>query len=487
MPITHRNKKTPFFQKPVLAAFLISIAYWIYLFFSSSMVIRYDSLGYENLASLIYKSGWIQYFVTGPNREPMYPWVISLSMRLGDSLGISYHEIQKFIQIIFLFITQLLTFRILKKLRVPGALTALTLLYLGFSPALINSAFSLYSEILAYPFILGIILVSAESWKLIQKDYSPKLFFFGLRLGLLFISITFVKAVFQCILPIFLIPFFYLLLKALIKQNKRLFFNTAALLFMVILTFNAFVIPYKLLNKKYNGVYTFTDRGAWALYGNTVRRMQPLDRKKVIAAFAFTAGEGVCRRFCQPAECAFWSSSTSDSFGFSKLQELSHNDIPKDNIDSTLIRLSKNLILQNPLQYLGITLIMSFPLFFWESTKIGFVDYPLWLNNLYDWGIFKDGLRLFIFLMTFISFIYLIRFVWQNRSKVILKKNSPADSSLEDNHDIVTAFFILNLLLAYIALHSFFYILTRYALPVAPLYLSAIVFFLTRMISKIKK
>ena len=486
--MTHRNKKAPIFANPVLTVFLLSIAYWTYLFFSSSMVIRYDSLGYENLASLIYKSGWIQYFVTGPNREPMYPWVISISMRLADQLGVSYHEIQKFIQIIFLFITQLLTFKILKKLRAPDAVTALTLLYLGFSPALINSAFSLYSEILAYPFILGIILASAESWKLIQKNYSPKIFFFGLGLGLLFVSITFVKAVFQCILPVFLIPFFYLLLKALIKQNKRLFFNTGALFFMVILTFNAFVIPYKFLNKKYNGVYAFTDRGAWALYGNTARRMQPLDRKKVIAAFAFTAGEGVCRRFAEPMECAFWSSGTSDNLGFSKLQELTHNNIPKDKIDSTLIDLSKNLILQDPLQYLGVTLIMSFPLFFWESTKIGFVDYPAWLNKLYDWGMFKDRLRLFIFLMTFISFIYLIRFVGKNRSKVILEESfNPADSSLEDNHDIVTAFFILNLLLAYVVVHSFFYILTRYALPIAPLYLITIAFFFTRMISRIQK
>lgn len=481
------NKTTHLLKNPVWVAFFISIIYWGYLFFNSSMIIRFDSLGYEILGSMLYKEGWKQYFVTGPSREPLYPWGISISMRLADQWGISYQVIQKFIQIIFLFITQLLTFQILKKLRIPMAITALTLLYLGFSPAIINSALTLYSEIFTYPFILGIILMGARVWKLTQKEYNHRLLLSSLGLGLLFVGIMFVKAVFEYILFIFLIPFFYLLLKAAMKGNKKIIKNTSMVLLMVIVTFHGFVVSYKLLNKKYNGVYTFTDRGAWALYGNTARRMQPMNTKRIISGMAFVAGEGVCRRFFDPVECTFWSYSTSDNFGFSKWQEFERSKMPKDKFDPTFLELSKNLILQNPLQYLGITFMASFGLFFWESTKIGFVDYPGWLNKLYDCRMFKDGLRLFIFLITLVSFVYLLWFVWKNKSKLIVsKKTNLSSTSLTDDQDIPIIFFILILLCGYIALHSLFLILTRYALPIASLYLIAIAFFLKQMMIKIQ-
>ena len=117
---------------------------------------------------------------------------------------------------LLIFNFDLLTFSILKKLRIPTAITALTLLYLGFSPAIVNSALTLYSEIFTYPFILGIILMGARVWELVQKDYSPRLLLCSLGIGILFVAIMFVKAIFEYILLIFLVPFFYLLLKSLL-------------------------------------------------------------------------------------------------------------------------------------------------------------------------------------------------------------------------------------------------------------------------------
>ncbi len=40
-------------------------------------------------------------------------------------------------------------------------------------------------------------------------------------------------------------------------------------------------------------------------------------------------------------------------------------------------------------------------IFFWESTRIGFVEYPLWLDAIYVSKIARLGIRLFISLLTF--------------------------------------------------------------------------------------
>ena len=39
-------------------------------------------------------------------------------------------------------------------------------------------------------------------------------------------------------------------------------------------------------------------------------------------------------------------------------------------------------------------------MFFWESTQVGFVTYPLWLQKIYDLKIFDDLLRFSLFLLS---------------------------------------------------------------------------------------
>ena len=83
------NKPIPSFKNSLpLFAFCVSMIYWIYLWFSSDMIIRYDSLGYEKLGVVLYHNNWIEYLTSGPNREPLYPWLISISMHLADLLSI---------------------------------------------------------------------------------------------------------------------------------------------------------------------------------------------------------------------------------------------------------------------------------------------------------------------------------------------------------------------------------------------------------------
>ena len=137
------NQKFPF----VPFAFILSGLYWIYLALTSQMLILYDAFGYEQLGTIIYQQGWGEFFRAGPSREPFYPFLISVSMHIADACSVSYHSIQKIIQILFLLTSQFLVLKILKNLRVQPLLCALTILYLGFSPALVNAAFSLFSEI----------------------------------------------------------------------------------------------------------------------------------------------------------------------------------------------------------------------------------------------------------------------------------------------------------------------------------------------------
>jgi len=76
-------------NKPLIGIFLSCFAYWTYLIFNAHMVIKFDAIGYEKLGRLIFTEGWDAYFQTGPHREPLYPWLISLSMHISSWIDVS--------------------------------------------------------------------------------------------------------------------------------------------------------------------------------------------------------------------------------------------------------------------------------------------------------------------------------------------------------------------------------------------------------------
>jgi len=117
----------------IVWAFALSILYWIYLFFTSDPIVVFDAIGYEQLGRMISQEGWIKFFETGPNREPLYPFLISISMRIADILSISYLEIQKLFQIMILLSAQILTLRLFKLLDISKKIIPFILLYIGFS------------------------------------------------------------------------------------------------------------------------------------------------------------------------------------------------------------------------------------------------------------------------------------------------------------------------------------------------------------------
>jgi hypothetical protein len=445
------KKSNRSFPPPIIVGvFLLSLIYWCYLALTTQMDIVFDSVGYQSLGRMIYTQGWVSYFTTGPNREPVYPLLVAASMAFEHISGLAYVRIMAIFGMMIMFLTQVLTYKILRLLNIRHGICAFILAYLALSPALNNSAFSLYSEIAALPFILGIVLTSFYAWEAIKQNKTPKAFVYGALLGLLLMAATFIKAVFECVTPVYLIIFFMVVW----GTNKKIL----PFILCVAATASFYYAPitgYKWLNFHYNGNFVVTNRGSWALYGNTARRMEPLTPQRFAEALAFAPGEGVCNSLFGSQECDFWSFRKSDEFGLAKQEELQHQHLSTDKINAILLKSSAQKALHNPLQYTLLTGIEGLKMFFWESTQIGFVSYPHWLEKIYNTKLFNNGLR---FLVSLISLIAVIS-IW-------LQALTPQRSPI--------GFLIGLLIFLYILFFSFFFILTRYALPIAPLYLIAI-------------
>ncbi len=425
----------------ILGVFLLSLLYWIYLALNTRMVIVFDSVDYRDFGRMIQQHGFFPaYFENGPRNEPLYPLLMALSMQLEGVSGVAYTKIMASIGVLVLMLTQIMIYAVVRQLNIRTGICAAVLAYFAISPALNNSAFSLYSEIATYPFILGIVIASGGAWQAIKQNNIKTALGYGGLLGILFTATTLVKAVFECICPAYLIIFFGTALYAL-RQNKQKVLPCIICILAALALFYIPITGYKWLNLHYNGNFAITYRGSWALYGNTARRMQPLTVKRFLTALAYAPGQGVCESLFGEKECSFWSFSKSDEFGMAKASETS----------AALIALSEEKALSNPPQYALLMTIEGLKMFFWESTQIGFVEYPPWLTRIYNTQVFKNALRLVVAMITLPAVLWL----W-------LRLRRPDVSPLLLSIGLLTILTIF--------FYSFFFILTRYALPIAPLY-----------------
>lgn len=459
---------------PVSFAFLLCFIYWAYLLFTSQMVIVYDGMEYERLGKMLYQSGWVEYFKTGPHNEPLFPLLINFSMHVADWFSVPYQKVQAGIHILILFSAQLLTLVILQRLHVSRWVKTFTILYMGISPALVNATFSLWSEIATYPFTLGIVIFSVKCWGSILRSNYKKVVLWGACLALVFLLITSVKALFEYVFIVFMTPFLILLVRSMIKRENKILAGTILFLLTTIFLFKAPLFLYKAVNQKYNGHFMLADRGPYILYGNTAKRSEALSIKRFLACLAFVPGDGVCYKLMNKEDCDFWHIFTVEKYGRQKLKELESVGTSNSQIDSGMVALAKGKILEKPFQQALLIFIESFKMLFWESTLVGFVSYPPWLQGIFEFTPFKNGLRLMLFLITFISMVYVLRYVFERRSE-LFRCGSPRNSEIQ------ILFFILILIMSYTGLYSLFIINTRYASPIASLYLIMIAFTIQKM------
>lgn len=456
------NKKHVFSHSFLLFVTLgVSLLYWTYLFFTTQPEIKWDSFDYEHLGTMISQQGWGEFFKTGPNREPLYPFLISLCMNIANSLHLAYLKVLVFVQFILLLITQLLTFKILRKLDVKPVVNALIVLYIGISPVLINCAFSLYSEILIIALIPAAILLLSRIFKDVSKYKTTHIVLRGIGVGLILTVLTLTKGIFEVAGPLILISTLFIALRLAPKANGLK--KWAALILVGLLTFFSVLTAYKATNKHFNGNFTLTNRGAWALYGFSARRTEPMTQERILAGLTFIPGEGACKKFYSEEECKFWSFYHSDELGVGKLKELMAQGLDGEALDKELLRLSIEQIKINPGQYAMLTAAEGFKILFWESTKLGFVIYPGWLTTLYDNQMFKDSLRLFFAVLSLIAFLSGIKALQRLKGE-----------------EILILFFILSTIFFYAAVYSLFVLGTRYAVPVAPLFLCLIALWIQR-------
>jgi len=421
------------------------------------MVIDCDAIGYESLGKMLAEKGWSEYFLTGPNREPFYPLLVSVSMRIGAFFSFSYQPIQVLLQLSILFIAQLMTLRILRLLNINDWISAFTILYLGFSPAILNSALSLFSEISTYPLILAIILLSYRSW-ISFSGRKRKIALLAIASGLAFFITTLNKAIFEIITPAFTIMFF---LSTLLVRSRRFVLNALMYAVVLLCVFYALITGYKFTNKAFNNNFALTNRGDFLTYGTVARRVEPLTAGRFLAALAYIPGEGVCRDIFGEEKCFFWSFKKSDELGKAKVKALRESGLRAEEVNKEIIRSAFKKILDNPAQYVLLWFMEGLKMFFWESTQIGFVSYPAVLTKLFGWVPLKDGLRLLMSVLTFVTLAYLAVFLFRERRNLFKpQKNSH-----------ILLFLSVLFIILFNAAYAVFLILPRYVLSVVPLYL----------------
>jgi len=443
------------------------------------MTLAYDSIDYEKSGRILNSEGLSGYLKDGPQREPLYAYSISLSMKLADVISVDYKKIQTCFQIFFLFLGQILLYQLLRILRLSEAVIVVALLFYGLSPGLISCGLDLYSEIITLPFILLSVLLICKAWQCLLQEDVRAIILYAFLFSLAAIAATFSKAVLVILYPLLVFPFGAFLIRALFKRKKKQ--GKCAVIFLLIffITFNGSIIGYKLLNKKYHGQYTFMDnRGVFVLYTVSFKRTAPLTKKLLGVAILTVPGQNVCRLFYGQA-CHEWLLATT-FLGIEKRKELLKKNIPGEEISRIMISSSMKRILSSPVQYSFFTLLEGVKMFFWESTKIGFVSYPDWMTRIHNNGVIKNILRLLVGSITLFATLYSVVHLLRTPREIYAR----SDTSGERYQCLL---FLLLFLALFVGLYAMFAVLVRYSLPIAPLFIAVIAFVANEKFQKISR
>jgi len=399
-------------------------------------------------------------------------------MKIAEMFSISYELVQKIIQLVFLFTTQILILLALNKLRINNTIKLGTILYFGFSPAMVNSSLILFSEILVYPFVVAAVLFGTLSWSAIHNSNFKRIASLSFCTSCAFGLAALDRAIFQYVFFIFLIPYFFIVIGSAIKQNKILFLRSILYILVAVLTFNLFIIPFSLANKRFNGSFEFAYDRSTGLFGCVAKRAEKLTFHTFLVNLASIPGEGFCRLFFNDKECWACEYHMVDYHIRETLTILLENT-PKDKIKSKALSLTLAKAIENPWQQTLLVGLEALKMPFWESTQIGFVQYPVWLQNLFNFKLFKNAIRLLVAVLTYCAIIIAVLKVFKQRQILFSSqsKNIP---------DIIMLFVILSIIISYTALHSILLIINRYSLPLAPLYIIGIAYFLDNKLQKRK-
>lgn len=457
-----------FRKKTWLLIFVFCFIYWTYLIFNTKMLIVFDSINYENTGRLIYQNGWLNFFQTGPHREPLYPALITMSMAWANLLSVDYQLILKIFQVTLLFSTQILLLLLLRKLNLREGVIKAAVFYFGISPATINAAFSVYYEVIVFPFVVVAVLLASSLWYDIHKKRK-----YGLVLGktvlfgICFSLLTFGRGVFQIVFYFFIMPFCVSAFLAFFKLRRLVLRRILIFIFGAFIIFYSTISYIKTMNLRYNGEYVLCNTHLSIFLASAYKRSQPVTPRIIAANIALIPGTGVCRIFFSQQECDYADWYGMDGFrGKEALPSMAV--IPKDRLEREVTRLVLEKIIAHPFQYTFFSVVEALKMPFWESTKIGFVSYPEFLAKLYNHPIARFGLRLLFGFLTIVAFVFVTLNLWRLKYQCF---------SIKDNQqNTVTLFFVWLMIAVYTFSYSLCYVLTRYALPIASVYVVCISF-----------
>lgn len=460
-------------SKSWILIFIFSFIYWSYLVFHTKMIVIFDSIQYENTGMLIYQSGWLSFFQKGPHRELLYPALISISMAWANFLSIDYQLVLKVLQVALLFLTQILLLVLLRKLNLRQGVIKAAVFYFGISPATINAAFSVYYEIVVFPFVVAVVLLVTSLWSdiLQEREYRPileKSILFGVCFSLLALG----RDIFQVVFYFFIAFFCVFLIFSLFKHQQKTCRGALIFILTVFAIFYSTTSFIKTMNLRYNGKFVLSDSHLSNFLACVYKRSVPITPRILAAHIALIPGTGVCRMFFSQQECDY-----ADWYGMKYFQTKVGErmaEIPKDRHWREIIWPAMGKIIIHPFQYTFFSAVEALKMPFWESTQIGFVNYPKFLTIFYNNLLVRLGLRLFIGLITIISFIFVTCNIWEKKLKCFREAH---------NQGSIMLFFVWLMITLYTALYSTCYVVTRYALPIVSMFIVCISFTINAIIA----
>jgi hypothetical protein len=457
------KRLTGFFARNIIWLLLFSFCflYWAYLIKNTDMVVVCDSIQYEQTGRLIYEKGWLEFFRTGPHREPLYPALIAWSMALGDFFSTGYQFILKIHQVALLFFTQVLLLFFLRRIGVRESVIMPIVLYYGISPAVINAAFSMYYEIVGFPFVLASVWLASSVWIDIeaQRRYSH-IFGKAILFGACFILLALGRGVFQYVFYLYMLPFVVWTIAAVVRMQGRALVRIAIFVATAFILFSSAVSSIKAMNKRYNGESVLCKTHLSILLASAYKRSQPLTPRIIAANILLIPGTGVCRKYFSREECDYADWYGADIFREFLVREIMVA-IPPEKHQLVAFCQTFEKALEHPVQYFILSVVEALKMPFWESTKIGYVTYPPFLTWLYDQPLMRFGLRLFAALVTMAAFAFVTLAIWRRRIARDKRK---------------MLLFVWLMIVAYTFFYALCYVVTRYSLPIVSLYLACVAF-----------
>ena len=432
--------------------FMLLMVYWGYLVITTQPVLIYDAIGYDHLGRVLLSNDWGTYF-RELNREPFFPFLISLAMRLEQGTGIGYTYILKGFLLIELALAMAGTYRLARLLGARRLGAGMAAFYLGVSPAIVNSTLWLWSEAAVYPFIVWGVIWLIYAWREMFSDRNiHDLVWYAALASVCFIFAAMVKASLAVVFICLLLPYYACVLYGLWRQNWRQVYRALLVSLICALAMGAYVENYKFLNWRGNGNYAITNRADLALLGNTVRRLDPQALQLIPQAVLAAPRLGLCEKR-YGASCGYWSYVTSDKVNEQYGQQLMAQGLTDQERREMFFKTSFQLMRAHPFQEVFFSAIEGMKMFFWEN-KLYFVKYPEVLARLFS----------------NMSVIYTLCFLLAGLSLAALICTAYRACWYQRMPDV----FALLCVGVFIGSYALFFVDIRYSFPLAPVFMAMI-------------